>query len=232
MKKRVHISFSVQADGLIRTECISTTEDLWHDFLYFKVKSNNLTSPSDTMLRLRYLRAAVSAFYAYVEGVVNEWCAELNADPGVGQSMLQEFVRRRKLDKRADTIEGFIRYTCLEVKCEFITECVNKRGHSLSNFKGFDYKMTVRNAYAHPKPRSDYTLFKALFVVELDNLESAAADWLDTAAQVLGFSRHPDTRKIIDDLGKHMGDSSSSFESGSDDFCSESVQKSAERPDP
>ncbi len=202
--------------------CVSTTEDLWHDFLYFKGRTNALTSPIDAMLRLRYLRGAVSALYAYVEGVVNEWCTELNADPSVGPAALQEYMKRMDCRgaKKPDAIERFnlfIRWACPELKCVFVTECVNKRGHAVVNFDGWDFKKDVRDGYAHPKPGRDVTLFKALSVAHLDNLERSATDWLDNVARVLGLSRHPNTRAIIDDLEKHMETSSGSG-SGSDDF--------------
>jgi hypothetical protein len=118
-------------DGTMTVFCISTTEDLWHDYLYFKVQANALNTPTNEILRLRYLRAAVSAFYAYVEGVVNEWCTKLKTDEG----------------EKPEAIDDFL-WNCLEKKCKYVTECVSKGGTPLSNPIVWSVKKNVRKRTA------------------------------------------------------------------------------------
>jgi hypothetical protein len=178
------------------------------------------------MSRLRYLRAAISALYAYVEGVVNEWCTELNADRRLGPAAIQEFCKRNKFKKQT-TIQDFVRYMCLALKCEFVTECVNKRGHPLSNFDGWEFKKAVRDGYAHPKPGDDYALFDTLSSASFKAIEEGPVKWLDTAARILELPRHPDTRAVMASFETHMAASGEQVISGSssDPFLRDSSSK-------
>jgi hypothetical protein len=186
---KVHVE--IAPSGMTKMLCVSTTEDLWHDFEYFKQRANELNSFGEDMLRRRYIRAAISAIYAYLEGVVNDWYAQISVRNG----------------DSPESIKNYIRYTCLEKKCDFITRTVIQVDATFSSLSGWVLKSDtsdgiakpkdVRNAYSHPKPENDFELFNALSKISIHQLETTVVTWLDSAASALRFPRHIDTSEVL-----------------------------------
>ena len=73
------IQVTVGRNGLVSALLPSTTEDLWHDFVYFKAKAHEMKQ--DEQLYRRYQRSAVFALFGYLEAIVNRWCVDLVTGP-------------------------------------------------------------------------------------------------------------------------------------------------------
>ena len=92
--------------GNVEMTAVSTTEDLWHDFEYFRESADGAAKDGRVHLHRRFLRATVWALYAYLEAVVNRWLSSLLKAEG----------------KSDEDVLKDVRYTCLEKKCGLVSK--------------------------------------------------------------------------------------------------------------
>lgn len=186
----MEIKIGVGADGEVEVTAMSMLEDLWHDYLHFKGKAEEAGVNGSRFTCKRYLRVALVVLLAYLEGVVNQWCARL-------------------LKERGDSAENqfkYLRHTCLDKKCEFLLRTIrpanahNPTGLSLSTSK------ELRNQIVHLKPGNDLKLFESISRDLVAETELKIASWLDSVALVLGQERHPSTKHAAQSFGTLIGE--------------------------
>jgi hypothetical protein len=174
----------VSPDGQTRVETLSTLEDLWHDFLFFKLRGEECDqafSETDRLTAKRYRRAALLTIIFYFEGVLNRWL-RLLLSPEDWQSE-----ERKSLEKKVDLVH-------------------TRLPEGVQSKPDIREAKRLRNMLAHLKPGVDIELYESITGELLEETESAIVAWLGEVETSLKLERHPDTRiksqEFTDKLGE------------------------------
>jgi len=175
----MQIEVTIGSDGNIAVLTVSTIEDLWHDYQYFRDAATAASSEEPAFEQKRFLRAALVLFVAHCAGVVDSWC-------------------RKQLPREAENSEqgeNWIRHQCLEVKCKYLSDRANLAGLQVPEF-GFK---RLRNRIVHATDEKDLEIFRALSPSLLREAETDMTEWLDLIGGTLGYERFLSTRKEVED---------------------------------
>jgi hypothetical protein len=131
----MEIQVTIGPDGTSAILAVSTIEDLWHDYQYFRDAASAASSAEPAFDQKRLLRAALMMFVAHCAAVVDRWCRMEKAKEG----------------EKPEQVEKFIRQRCLELKCDYISRRAKRGGLQSPNFR---FK-SLRNRIVHATDERD-----------------------------------------------------------------------------
>jgi hypothetical protein len=188
----MEVQITISEDGSrAQVETISSLEDLWHDFEFFKSAAVGVSSPTGEQLVVkRHQRAALLFLIFYLEGVVNSWLKELLPEtewPSVERKCLE--LKIDAVEKRAGVADG---------KAPDIGEAKK-----------------IRNTLVHIKPGGDLDLYDRINAQLLESTEASVLTWLAAMEAALRLQRHPNTKEETRDLRDALGESDPETEASS-----------------
>ncbi len=155
-----------------------TSEDLWHDYVYFRDAASKASTIEPSFEQKRFLRAALVMFVAHCAATVERWCrSELNKE---GKLQIDQ--------------EKWLRHRCLEKRCLYLYRRAKRVRVRRPNFTFKE----LRNRIIHVQQGQDLEVFRSLTPPLFHEAEVEMVAWFDMVGSALGYERLPNHRHLTE----------------------------------
>ena len=171
------IEVIVERGGLVTIHVPSLVYDLWEDYEAYRREAQSIDRASDPLRYKRLVRAAMHTFFAYFEGVLNSWIAQL--EPKLDLEDVTFFQKIGIVRRAAGTSQPWL-------------DIENAR--------------RIRNTVVHPIPASsDLELVESLLDGQFFRDADEVVNWINSASRTLNLDAHPDVPRILKELADKLG---------------------------
>lgn len=149
--------------------------DLWKDYEVYRSQAESIDRNAEPLEYKRSVRSAILAYFAYFEGVLNNWI----------QGLAPHDKEIRSFGKKIEFIRNYIKDP---TRCPFLDIKRARR---------------IRNIIVHPQPTDkDFQLMQTLLDGQFFRDAENFTNWLTLAAHELKLERHPNVPAILDKFSK------------------------------